>query len=173
MSSHLKDSDKVIEPKLRSVIQNFNLSINRFDPKEMLINDQSNEQLAQTEYFGSKRLQLSPQASSLEPTTTVRTREAFRPGELRIKSACVGSKGGSRLHYSNQLLHDAINSVGPRDRGTRGLFSAAEPKRMRAGAAARTLVTAEAEEAGKKLNSKSSSTLHGKSKSQTDGKSRS
>lgn len=48
-SEHVKDTDKVIQPKLKSVIQNFNLNINKFDPKEMLIKVGSNEHIANTE----------------------------------------------------------------------------------------------------------------------------
>jgi hypothetical protein len=165
-STHLRDSDKVIQPKLKSVIQNFNLSINRFDPKEMLINEHSYGNLASAEHIGSKG-QHSPRASNLEQSTAFSNTEVFRSGGLRIKSANLGSKRSNRLHYSNQLLHDAINSAAREDRGTRGLFSAAEPKRMRAPSFARSQGAADPVDVAKNSKTKSTSNLHA-AKSQAD-----
>ena len=45
----------MIQPKLKSVIQNFNLNINKFDPKEMLIKVASNDKIANTEYNATLR----------------------------------------------------------------------------------------------------------------------
>ena len=64
-------------------------------------------------------------------TTALSNTDQYKSGELRIKSAYAGGKEAAHMHYSNQLLYDAINTVSNRDRGTRGLFSAGEPKRMR------------------------------------------
>ena len=107
-------------------------------------------------------------------TTAFSNTDQYKSGELRIKSAYTGSKDGKNMHYSNQLLHEAINSVSNKDRGTRGLFSACDPKRMKGNQKAHQTVHSGMnidETLSKGANThKSSSTLHGKSKSQIDGK---